>query len=1009
MRRFTAVVFVLAWMLLLPVLASAQATVSGVVQDASGGVLPGVTVEASSPVLIEKARTAVTDGNGRFQIVDLRPGLYRVAFSLTGFSTVVRDGIELTGSAVTRVDAQLRIGAIEEQVTVTGDAPTVDVQTVTKQQVLSADLIDALPTARNYVTLARMIPGTQGGGNDVGGSELQGTGGSVTIHGSRAVDQRVTLNGINTMTLQAGGNVGGQIPDLGSAQEITVDSSGLSAEMATGGVRINFIPRDGGNTFANSAFFTFSNGSLQGNNFTQRLKDAGLGTPNAVKHNWDLNESFGGPLRRDRVWFWFSTRYNEVENYAPVFMNKNAFDPTKWLYEPDTSRRGLNKGSSFNNSVRLTWQATPRNKIAGTYKVDRWCQCPNFVSATRAPEAGYDRRFPRLRQEHLEWTAPVTNRLLLEAVALHLYERWGNMQLQKRGSLDDSAAAAAIPQLISVQEQSTGLIYRMGGIGQGPSTLGFNNTLVPNFAYRAAMSYVTGTHNVKVGFNRTHGYLLQETYNYQPFQYRFNNGVPNQVTMYATPFTAKSNQDNDLGLFGQDQWAMEKLTLNLALRYDYFATSFPEQHVGPGPLVPNRDFTFPAQKNLGWHDLTYRTGAAYDLRGNGKTALKVTFNKYLLGQTLNALGSNPNPINALVNSANRAWGDANGDFVPQCAFTNPLANGECGPTAPATFGSTRPAEVYDPDLLRGYGHRQRNWEFSAGVQHELHRGIAVDASYFRRIWGNFPVTDNLAVGPEDFTQFNLTVPSDPRLPGGGGYTLSGLYDVKPEKFGQQQNYNTLSDKFGKQIEHWDGVDLNLSARLQNGLMFQAGLSSGRTLEDNCEIVARLPEMLNMTGAQASNTANTPAMWRPAQYCHRASPMLTQVKTYGVYTVPRIEVQLAGTFRSTPGNDINAAFAANNQYLAANSTLGRPLSGGAANLTVGLLAPIGRFVDRRNELDLRFGKILRAGKSRSVVSLDIYNALNTDALINVNQNFAAWLRPTEILNARLAKFSVQFDF
>jgi len=285
----------------------------------------------------------------------------------------------------------------------------------------------------------------------------------------------------------------------------------------------------------------------------------------------------------------------------------------------------------------------------------------------------------------------------------------------------------------------------------------------------------------------------------------------------------------------------------------------------------------------------------------------------------------------------------------------------------------------------------------------------VDASYFRRIWGNFPVTDNLAVGPEDFTQFNLTVPSDPRLPGGGGYTLSGLYDVKPEKFGQQQNYNTLSDKFGKQIEHWDGVDLNLSARLQNGLMFQAGLSSGRTLEDNCEIVARLPEMLNMTGAQASNTANTPAMWRPAQYCHRASPMLTQVKTYGVYTVPRIEVQLAGTFRSTPGNDINAAFAANNQYLTANSTLGRPLSGGTANLTVGLLAPIGRFVDRRNELDLRFGKILRAGKSRSVVSLDIYNALNTDALVNVNQNFAAWLRPTEILNARLAKFSVQFDF
>jgi hypothetical protein len=297
-------------MLLLPALASAQASITGVAQDASGGVLPGVTVEASSPVLIEKVRTAVTDGNGRFQIVDLRPGSYRVTFSLTGFSTVARDGIELIGSSVTRVDAELRVGTVQESVTVTGEAPTVDVQTVMRQQVLSAEMIDALPTARNYVTLARLIPGTVGGGNDVGGSELQGTGGSVSIHGSRIVDQRVTLNGISTMTLQAGGNVGGQIPDVGSAQEITVDSSGLSAEMATGGIRINFIPRDGGNTFANSTFFTFSNGSMQGSNFTQRLKDAGLGTPNAVKHNYDLNESFGGPLRRDRVWFWFSTRYN---------------------------------------------------------------------------------------------------------------------------------------------------------------------------------------------------------------------------------------------------------------------------------------------------------------------------------------------------------------------------------------------------------------------------------------------------------------------------------------------------------------------------------------------------------------------------------------------------------------------------------------------------------------------------------------------------------------------------
>jgi hypothetical protein len=367
-------------------------------------------------------------------------------------------------------------------------------------------------------------------------------------------------------------------------------------------------------------------------------------------------------------------------------------------------------------------------------------------------------------------------------------------------------------------------------------------------------------------------------------------------------------------------------------------------------------------------------------------------------------------VNTLVNSATRSWTDGNTNYVPDCDLVNPIANGECGPTSPGTFGSTRPAEQYDPDLLRGFGHRMTNWEFSAGVQHELRRGIAVDVGYFRRIWGNFQVTDNLALGPEDFTPFSLTVPADPRLPGNGGYTVTGLYNVKPEKFGLQQNYNTLSDKYGKQIEHWDGVDVNVTTRLQNGLMFQGGLSSGRTLEDNCEIVAKLPEMLDI-GAR-NNTdpfGAAPAMTRPAQYCHRQTPMLTQFKLYGVYTIPKVEIELAGTLRSMPGNEINAAFLATNPYLATNSTLGRALSGSAPNMTIGLLRPNTEFLERRNELDLRFGKVLRAGKSRSVVSLDIYNALNTDALINVNQSFAVWMRPTEILNARLAKVSIRFDF
>ena len=991
MGRFAKFLAALVWAVFLPSAALAQASLAGVVRDTSGGVLPGVTVEAASPVLIEKIRTAVTDGNGRYQLIDLRPGAYTVTFSLAGFNTVKRDGVTVSGAGTATVDADLRVGALEETITVTGEAPTVDVSSTTRQSVLDNDAIAALPTSRNYATLARLIPGTTSNVNDVGGSAIQDVGGSTTIHGSKNTDQRVTLNGINTMTLQAGGNIGGQIPDVGSAAEITIDTSSLGADMPTGGVRINFVPKDGGNAFSNATFLTFSNENLQGNNFSDALRAAGLGVPNKVLQNFDLNESIGGPMKRDKVWFWFSSRYNTTETQAAVFRNANEFNPAQWLYVPDTSRPGVNKGFLLQNSIRVTWQAAAKHKIAGTYKVDKWCNCPNNISATVAPEAGRDRRFPRLRQEHLEWTSPLTNRVLVEAVGMHLFERWGNMHYRSDGgSLDNAAHEAAVPLMISVVEQSSGLRYR--------SQNTFNNTLVPNYSYRAGLSYVTGTHNVKVGFNRTHGFQLARTYTLQPVEYRFNNGVPNQVTIHATPFTSRNHMDNDVGLYAQDRWTLNRMTVGLALRFDYFGTSFPEQTAGPGPLVPNRNTTFAKQDNTAWKDLTYRTSLSYDIFGSGKTALKLAANKYLLGQTLNGLGSAKNPVSSLVNNTTRAWTDANRDFVPNCDLTATGANGECGAMANANFGTTVPGATFDPDLLTGFGNRSSNWEFSAGVQHELVSRVSLDVGYFRRIWQNFQVTDNLAISASDFDIFAITVPADSRLPEGGGYRLEGVRNLKPASFGRpDQNFNTLSDKYGKQIEHWNGFDITVNARLQNGLTMQAGTSTGKTTEDDCEVVAKLPEL------------NSGANLRPLQFCHRETPMQTQFKGYAVYTVPRVDMQISGTFRSTPGAAINANFTATNAFLAANSTLGRTLSGNVANISIALLEPNTTYLDRRNELDFRFGKVLRFGRTRSVVSLDLYNALNSDALISVNQSFATWQAPTEILNARLMKFSVQFDF
>jgi len=889
-------------------------------------------------------------------------------------------------------------------------------------------MVDALPSARNYFGLARMIPGTLGGGNGVGGSLIQDVGESVIAHGSRNVDQRVTVNGVSTMTLQAGGNIGGQTPDVGSASEVTVDTTNLSADLPTGGVRINFVPKDGGNKFSNSTFLTFANESLQGDNFSDELRTAGLGTPNKLVNAFDINESIGGPFKQNKVWFWFSTRYNTTENEAPVFSNKYAYDLANfWRYEPDTAKPGVNKGTQVNTSLRLTWQVSPRNKIAGTYKADKWCNCPNNISATVSPEAGRDRRFPRLRQEHAEWTSPINNHVLFEAVGLHLFERWGNMHYRVHdGSLDDPAIEDVLPKLNAILEQ--GGPY--AGLNYGVLS-NYNNTAVPSWTYRAAMSYVTGSHAIKFGFNRAHGYLDENQYTLNPIAYRFSNGVPNQLTERAT-YHVKTNLDNDLGLYVQDKWTVSRLTVQGALRFDYFGTSVPEQHLGPEPIAPTRDITFPAQDIISWKDLTYRTGFAYDLFGTGKTALKVAFNKYLLGQTLNGLGRDPNPIVALPLTVTRTWNDVtfgagdprSSNYRPDCDLVNPLANGECAQISNLAFGGTVPPstnrdvpgpDLFDKDLISGFNHRQTNWEFSTSVQHELMPGMGLDVGYFRRAWAHFRVTDNLLLAPEDFTRFNIVAPVDSRLPDGGGYTMSGFYDVNPAKFGQVRNLNALSDKYGNQFENWNGVDVTVNSRLKNGITLQAGMSTGKNMEDNCEIVAKLPEMNNFAAA----VGTLPASWRAAEFCHRESPFLTQFKAYGVYVVPKIEVQVAGSFRSLPGqigppavppnNDVNVVLTATNAFLATNSTLGRTLAGNAASINLQLLEPYTTYLDRRNEIDLRFGKIVRFAKQRAVLSVDIFNALNSNARITVNQSFAVYPRPTEILNARLVKFSVNYDF
>jgi hypothetical protein len=979
----------------IPIAAHAQASITGVVRDASGAVLPGVTVEASSPVLIERSREVVTDGSGQYRIVDLRPGTYAVKYTLTGFSTVQREGIELTGSFVAAIDVELKVGSLQETITVAGESPIIDTQRSTQQRVFDSKVIEAIPAGRSHIDLVVLIPGLaaaqpgRGGLADVGGTNnLQNT--TFQIHGGRTSDTRLQLDGVRLGNVLSGGEFSNFVPDTGSTQEITVDYAAVSAEQPFGGLRIDLIPREGGNTVKGTIFATAVNSAWQGSNLTPELESRGLPDPNEMKRAYDINPSVGGPLLRDKLWFYTSARWQVNQNYiAGLYYNKNEGDPTKWLYEADPTRRGYFSLEQNGVNTRFTWQAAQKHKVA--LYLDNQSRIWDDTRVGVAPESAVAYRFPVLSLGQVSWTAPMTNKLLLEARYARRGEAFGN-QLPDEGSV--------YRNMVPVLEQSTNLFYRgKGGDGGISGLFGYSSQVI-NTAL-ASMSYVTGAHSLKVGFSDTWAHTVSTTdSNSQYMMFRFNQGIPNQVTLYGVPTRGESLVKGEVGVFAQDRWTIQHWTINAGVRYDGFIGGYPDQVRGPAPLQPTRDFSFPAVTTMSLHDVTPRLGASYDLFGNGKTALKASLGKYML--TLFTVG-NPAGVNT---TTTRNWNDLTypvgdprrGNFNPDCDMLDPALNGECSAYASA-FGTLTSIPQINRDTRFGWGNRPFNWEFSTSVQHQLAPRVGIDVGYFRRWFGNFQVTQLRGLSATDFDKYSVTAPSDSRLPDGGGYPITDLYNVNPLKVGQGTTYTTFARDFGTQIERWNGMDFTANARLQNGVTLQGGVSSGRTTTDNCDVIA------NTQGAVFGVAAPGPGP--SVRGCHVAAAFLTQVKLLGTYVVPMVGMNVAATVQSTPGPVVSANRVYSNAEI--QPSLGRPLSANAQNVTINMLLPGDVYSDRVNQFDLRLGKTLRFGGRRATVNLDIYNVLNSSAVMQENAAYAVWRTPQRIMDARLFKVSGQFDF
>ncbi|MGE3957146.1 MAG: carboxypeptidase regulatory-like domain-containing protein [Vicinamibacterales bacterium] len=1002
-----ALVMALAAISLLPMAAYAQSAFTGVVKDTSGAVLPGVTVEVASDALIEKTRSVVTDADGGYRVVDLRPGTYTLTYSLEGFSTVKRDAVQLPSDFTMTINTEMRVGALEETLTVTGAAPTVDVQSTTKSQVLNREALDAIPTGRTIQGMGQLITGVSLNAPDVGGSRaMQQT--YMSAHGAGASQTTVQVDGLLVNGLDVDGAVQNYF-NSSMSQEMVYTTSGAGADVAGGGVRLNMIPRDGGNQVSGSLFLGYQNESFQADNITDDLIARGVRTADGIGKLANVEGAMGGPIKKDKVWFFASARNFILDTLPANTFYGQAGTGSNFVAPTPTSEKAVDPQSIRSVQARITWQMSQKNKLA-VYN-DRLLK--NRGSAMTAgfdpATAGIVWNSPIYTTGSIKFTSTLSNTLFLETGFSTNFERYNTMYqeglFKERGT----------PEWYSVINRTDTARGTAWGAGAG-----YNGMYPDRLALMAALSYVTGTHNVKVGIQDNWGSYRNTRLANGDLRAQFNNGVPFQVTILNTPVDYMDKLKADFGIFAQDSWTLKRLTVNYGARWELFAHGIPEETSPAGRFVGAR--TFGPIDMPTWKSIAPRAGIVYDLFGNQKTALKASFGKYMQAGTV-GFSQSQNPL--LLTTQNVAWNDLNGDGNPQgelgCVYLTPgceinvAGNATTARQLPANFGVVSPIE-YASDIKRMY-----NVEMSGSIQHEIVSGVSVTAGWYRREYFNLRRRFNTGVTASDFTPFTLYSPID-----GSPITY---YNVSSAKV-SQLNTNLVDQNAPNRTMKYNGFEYNFSARLGKGITLFGGGMSERMLTNTCD-----------------------NEWNPnlQLYCDQSQsglPFRTQFKIAG--SVPlKYGINFGVAFQSLPGYvyGTTAQYALTGVSGPSGITTNNPPAGqgsvwlvtrttrytadmpcaaqgkctaGAlvnpaqtqASLNVPLVAPMTEFGDRINQLDFNVTKNIKIGRFNIQPKLDIFNVLNVASVTSVqglNFGTAAYMRPSVILNPRTIQIGANVRF
>jgi hypothetical protein len=767
--------------------------------------------------------------------------------------------------------------------------------------------------------------------------------------------------------------------NLATVQETSVETSGASAESDANNVRVNLVPKEGGNTYTFDVSWLYTNDNLQSSNLDDTLRSRGVSSLNGLLNLHDVNVTLGGPIKRDRVWFFTAARFASNGNQvAGIYFNKTQGTP---FYTPDLNRQAFRESSITSEGGRITWQAAPKHKVSVFADVQSFNV--RGVGNNVAPESQTRWDFWPSTLLQATWTSPQTSRLLLEAGFSATIQPLSS----SLGQTTDHFGFVVSPNDVSIVELSTGFRYNAAANY-------YSHNVQNRYVERYSMSYVTGSHAFKTGFQLQEGVNSTDSEINKDLSYNFLNGVPNSITQFSTPYTVTNRVRADLGLFVQDRWTMNRLALNLGLRLDYFNGYVPAQHVPatPSGWIPERNFGEVTCAPC-WTDLNPRLGASYDVSGNGRTAIKTSLSRYV-GQMNANVAAAVNPITTSVTSVTRTWRDTNGNYVPDCDLSNFNANGECGAISNKNFGKNNPlATRYADDVINGFGVRDYFWDFNAGVQHQLGSSTSITAGYDHS-WTHNPsqlfdptaiigawstgVINNLDVTPADYSPYCITAPPDPRLPQGGGYQVCGLYDLSPAKFGQVDNVVQSQNTFGERSIVTDFFNVGFESHF-GARQVGASVDTGRSVQDNCFVVNSPQQLL---------------------FCHVVTPFKAQtlLKAHATYPLPGNFVA-SGVLQNVSGISYGAAYNAPNSAIA--PSLGRNLAACGsqpvcmATAAVPLIPYMTMFDPRRTQLDLRLSRLFSLGGTRMRLraDLDVYNITNSSAVLYANQTYGPqWKQP-----------------